>query len=250
MKLKSLLLLQLGMVVNSFFEMKKYLTMRSNAIVRRLSTGATLPAMEDVVNLCKKKGFIFQSSEIYSPMAGFYDYGPLGVELKNNVKKLWWKDMIQRREDIVGIDCSIISSSSIWKASGHIEGFSDPMVDCKVSKLRYRADQVYWGALTDLSGCIVTYVSVVESENMEEEANRLAMKKAKSLGMSGPFKSLELKNLLSASSDIYSLIPSPSTGEPGHLTPPRDFNLMFQTNIGAVENEASVGYLRPETAQV
>lgn len=74
--------------------------------------------MEDIVSLCKRKGFVFQSSEIYSPMAGFYDYGPLGVELKNNIKKIWWRDMVQRREDVVGLDSSIIASPAIWNASG------------------------------------------------------------------------------------------------------------------------------------
>ena len=84
--------------------------------------------MEDLINLCKTRGFVFQSSEIYSSMPGFFDFGPLGVELKNNIKKLWWRDMVQRREDIVGLDCSIIGSPAVWKASGHVDGFSDPMV--------------------------------------------------------------------------------------------------------------------------
>ena len=83
--------------------------------------------MEDIVNLCKRKGFVFQSSEIYSPMAGFFDYGPLGVELKNNIKKLWWRDMVQRKDDVVGLDSSIIGSPAVWQASGHVAGFSDPM---------------------------------------------------------------------------------------------------------------------------
>ena len=83
---------------------------------------------EELINLCKKKGFVFQSSEIYSPLAGFFDYGPLGVEMKNNIKKLWWRDFVQRKEDVVGLDSSIISSPSIWQASGHVAGFSDPMV--------------------------------------------------------------------------------------------------------------------------
>lgn len=83
---------------------------------------------EDLINLCKKKGFVFQSSEIYSPLAGFFDYGPLGVEMKNNIKKIWWRDFVQRKEDVVGLDSSIISSPSIWQASGHVAGFSDPMV--------------------------------------------------------------------------------------------------------------------------
>ena len=84
--------------------------------------------MEDIVNLCKKRGFIFQSSEALSPLSGFFDYGPLGVEMKNNIKKLWWKDMVRRREDVVGVDCSILSPSAVWEASGHVGGFSDPMV--------------------------------------------------------------------------------------------------------------------------
>lgn len=206
--------------------------------------------MEEIVNLCKKKGFVFQSSEIYSPLSGFFDYGPLGVELKANIKKLWWRDFVQRRDDVVGLDSSIISSSSIWKASGHVAGFSDPMVDCKVSKLRYRADQVFWGKLlTESSNEIACYVSVLESENMLQEATTTAIKIAKKAGISGPFKPLELKDLTQADSEEYLFIPSPATGEAGHLTTPRDFNLMFQTSIGAVSDDSSIAYLRPETAQ-
>ena len=207
-------------------------------------------SMEDLVNLCKRKGFVFQSSEIYSPMSGFFDYGPLGVELKNNIKKLWWRDMVQRREDVVGLDSSIIASPAIWKASGHVAGFSDPMVDCKSSKLRFRADQVFWGKLEPETGGEPVYVSVMESDLMQEEANKAAQKKAKKAGISGPFKPMSaLKDLTEASSDEYDKIPSPATGEAGHLTPPRDFNLMFQTSVGAMSDASSVAYLRPETAQ-
>lgn len=206
--------------------------------------------MEDLVNLCKKKGFIFQSSEIYSPMAGFYDYGPMGVELKNNIKKLWWRDVVQKREDIVGLDCSIISSPSIWQASGHVGGFSDPMVDCKESKLRFRADQVFWGALeTEDGSAEAVYVTIMESDTMVADATKAAIKIAKKAGKTGPFKALMLRDLTEATADIYPLIPSPATGEPGHLTFPRDFNLMFQTSVGAISDESSVAYLRPETAQ-
>eukprot|EP01038_Epipyxis_sp_PR26KG_P006046 gene6046-8323_t len=207
--------------------------------------------MEELVNLCKRKGFVFQSSDIYSPMPGFFDYGPLGVELKNNIKKLWWRDMVQRKEDIVGLDSSIIASPSIWQASGHVAGFSDPMVDCKVSKLRYRADQVFWAALeTEANpGVAVCYVSIIESDTMLADSTKAASKKAKALGVVGPFKPLVLRDLTEASNDIYHLIPSPATGEPGHLTNPRDFNLMFQTNVGAMSDATSIAYLRPETAQ-
>ena len=89
--------------------------------------------IDDIINLCKKKGFVFPSSEIYNSLAGFFDYGPLGVEMKNNIKKLWWRDMIQKRDDCVGLDSSIISSPLIWQASGHVAGFSDPMVGCLIS---------------------------------------------------------------------------------------------------------------------
>ena len=206
--------------------------------------------MEDLTNLCKRKGFVFQSSEIYSPMAGFFDYGPLGVELKNNIKKLWWRDMVQCRDDVVGLDSSIIASPAIWKASGHIAGFSDPMVDCKQSKLRYRADQVFWGKLETLEGVEGCYVSILESDTMLEDATKAAMKKAKKAGVNGPYKPLTLCDLTEAPADIYSRIPSPATGEENHLTPPRDFNLMFQTSVGAMSDASSVAYLRPETAQV
>jgi glycyl-tRNA synthetase len=205
--------------------------------------------MEDLVNLCKRRGFVFQSSEIYSPMAGFFDYGPLGTEMKNNIKKIWWRDMVQKREDVVGLDSSIIASPSIWQASGHVAGFSDPMVDCKKTKLRYRADQVFWGCLEKIDGTPAAYVSVMESEVMNEQALKAAEKKAKAAGIAGPFKPLVLRDLTEASTEIYALIPSPATGEAGDLTPPRDFNLMFQTNVGAMSDASSVAYLRPETAQ-
>jgi glycyl-tRNA synthetase (class II) len=217
-----------------------------------LATNVELKAikMDDIVNLCKKKGFVFQSSEIYSPMAGFYDYGPLGVELKNNIKKAWWKEMVHKREDIVGLDSSIISSPSIWKASGHVAGFSDPMVDCKESKQRFRADQVYWAAVESAVGETTVYVSVVESEDTEGAAKKEASKKLKAITGQSAFRPFALKDLTEAPSDIYHLIPSPATGQAGHLTPPRDFNLMFQTSVGAMSDASSVAYLRPETAQV
>lgn len=135
-------------------------------------------------------------------------------------------------------------------ALGHIQGFSDPMVDCKKTKLRYRADQVFWGALTTTAGEVVCYVSTLESDNMLTEATKAAHKKAKTLGKSGPFNPLELRDLTEASAEVYGSIPSPGSGEAGDLTPPRDFNLMFQTSVGAVADASAVAYLRPETAQV
>lgn len=125
------------------------------------------------------------------------------------------------------------------------------MVDCKKTKLRYRADQVFWAPLVCSSDdSAVCYVSVVESDNMLAEATKLAAKKAKAMGHKGPFKPLELKDLTEAPADIYVQIPSPASGEAGDLTAPRDFNLMFQTSVGAVSDASAVAYLRPETAQV
>ena len=142
--------------------------------------------MDKLVSLCKRRGYIFPSSEIYGGMGACYDYGPLGVELKNNVKKAWWKAVVQDRDDMVGLDASILMHPQTWVASGHVEGFADPLVDCKQCKQRWRADHVKDGKC-------------------------------------------------------------PACG--GELTEPRMFNLMFKTFVGPVEDEASVVYLRPETAQ-
>src|SRR5210317_2079601 len=98
--------------------------------------------MEKIVSLCKRKGFIFQSAELYGGLNGCWDYGPLGSELKRNLKEYWWRKNVQERDDIVGLDGSILTHQDVLKASGHVGGFSDPMVDCKVCKKRYRADQI------------------------------------------------------------------------------------------------------------
>ena len=150
------------------------------------------PNMDVIVSLAKRRGFVFPSSEIYGGMGGFWDYGPLGVELKNNVKAAWWREMVQLRDDIVGIDAAIVMNPRVWEVSGHVAGFSDPMVDCRNCKLRFRAD--------DLKG--------------------------------PPGE-----------------IPCPNCGQRGTLTEARQFNLMFKTHVGPLEESASVAYLRPETAQ-
>ena len=103
-------------------------------------------SMDAIVALAKRRGFIFQSSEIYGGFNGFFDYGPLGAELKKNIRDCWWDDMVRRRDDIVGLESSIIMHPKVWEASGHVAGFTDPLVDCKVSKQRYRADQLFFAA--------------------------------------------------------------------------------------------------------
>ncbi len=146
----------------------------------------TPPKMEKLMSLCKRRGFIFLSSEIYGGQSACWDFGPLGVELKNNIKQLWWKAMVRENDNIVGLDAAIIMHPRVWEASGHVEGFHDPMVDCRECRRRFRFDHIEGGVCPECGG---------------------------------------------------------------ELTDVRQFNLMFKTHIGPVEDSASEAYLRPETAQ-
>lgn len=204
--------------------------------------------MEDIVGLCKRRGFIFASSEIYGGYNGFYDYGPLGVELRNNIKQAWWRDMVQRRDDIEGLDSSILMHPRIWKASGHVDGFSDPMVDCKESKLRYRADQLFFAPVI-VEDETIGYVSVIESLDQQEQAEAAASDLKRKAAKQGALAPIVLKEYTEATPDEYEKIPSPATGKPGSLTPPREFKLMFETKVGPLADESATAYLRPETAQ-
>ncbi len=204
--------------------------------------------MDTLVALCKRRGFIFPSSEIYGGLNGFFDYGPLGAELRRNIKEVWWRDMVRRRDDIVGVDTSIIMHPKVWEASGHISGFTDPMADCKESKMRYRADQIFFSEVK-VDGEAIGCVSVLEEAGMEEEAARKAEELKRKLSKQGELAPLQLRDLTHAKPEEIPLIPSPATGKPGSLTPPRDFNLMFQTYVGALRDESAKAYLRPETAQ-
>ena len=206
------------------------------------------PLMDAIVGLCKRRGFIFQSSEIYGGYNGFFDFGPLGVELKKNLKDAWWEDIVHRRDDIEGLDSSIIMSPKIWEASGHVGGFSDPMVDCKASKMRYRADQLFYAPVI-VDNNTIGYVSALEDHAMEADAQAAAEKLKRKKGVQGELAPLALKEYTEADPSEYELIPSPVTGEPGSLTPPRDFNLMFETKVGALSDSTAIAYLRPETAQ-
>jgi len=147
--------------------------------------------MEKIVSLAKRRGFVFQSSEIYGGLSGAWDYGPQGIELKNRIARFWWKEMTQMHDNIVGLDAAILMHPRVWEASGHVENFTDPLVDCKKCKGRFRADQI-------------------PPENLAEKK-------------------------------------CPDCG--GELTDTRKFNLMFKTNLGPVEDESGLVYLRPETAQ-
>ena len=146
--------------------------------------------MEKIVNLCKRRGFVFPSSEIYGGFASTWDYGPLGIELKRNIREAWWRSMVTSRENVVGLESAILMHPRVWEASGHIAGFSDPLVDCRVCKRRFRADHI------------------------PAKEDRQCQK-----------------------------------GAECDFTDVRQFNLMFKTFVGPVEDEAAVAFLRPETAQ-
>jgi glycyl-tRNA synthetase len=173
--------------------------------------------MDVLVSLCKRRGFIFQSSEIYGGTGSCWDYGPLGVELKNNIKRAWWRDNVRLRADMVGLDASILMHPMVWKASGHLDHFTDPMVDCKACQRRFRADKVDEVEWTHY--CPAT------------KGNKFVVPAAEPCRHCGARRTL-----------------CPACGK-GELTAPRQFNLMFKTFMGPVEDDASVAYLRPETAQ-
>ena len=210
--------------------------------------------MDKLVSLCKRRGFIFPSSEIYGGINGFWDYGPLGVELKRNIKEAWWRDNVQMRDDMVGLDCSIIMNPRVWEASGHVGGFSDPMVDCKNTKERYRADQIYvfayvFPAVNQKGEPAEAWLAGLGSsaDEASELPEKKAAKLAKKLGQpTAPPTIIPYMQLNLADRDK---VIGPSTDERGTLTEPRSFNLMFKTFVGALENESNIAYLRPETAQ-
>jgi len=206
--------------------------------------------LEGLVSLSKRRGFVFQSGEIYGGYAGFFDYGPLGAELKNNLKRMWWRRMVHGRDNIVGLDSAIISNPTVHQASGHVENFSDPMVDCTKSKKRFRADQLMWARAELEDGTDLGLVSAIESGDTEAELKKAAKRIAKAKGIKdAKFKPMVVKDMTEATEEEVKLVPSPATGEPGTLTAARAFNLMFETNVGPYSDAASVSYLRPETAQ-
>ncbi|MHC4982035.1 MAG: glycine--tRNA ligase [Planctomycetota bacterium] len=197
--------------------------------------------MEKLVALCKRRGFIFQSSEIYGGINGFWDYGPLGVELKRNIKDAWWADVVRKRDDIVGLDSAIIMNPKVWEASGHVDGFTDPRVDCKQCKARFRLDELPSPAQID------GVISEIAKGSMSVEGAVPALLADSGDNLVRVLQALR-KGKIDASAASESLIGRcPKCG--GELTEPRQFNLMFKSHAGASEDSASVVYLRPETAQ-
>jgi glycyl-tRNA synthetase len=203
--------------------------------------------MEKLVALCKRRGFIFQSSEIYGGINGFWDYGPLGVELKRNIKDAWWEDVVRKRDDMVGLDCSIIMNPKVWEASGHVVNFSDPLVDCKQCKARFRADKVFTAIAADGENVLLS--TGVEADS-PEQAREAAFAKSNSktrrrLEDRGDKIAWTIFRADQAAPGQASLCPL----DGGALTDARRFNMMFKTFVGAMEDSSAVAYLRPETAQ-
>ena len=187
-----------------------------------------LEELEKLVSLAKRRGIIFPSSEIYGGLSSVWDYGPIGVEIKRNVKNLWWKSFVSERDDIFGIDASILMHPDVWKASGHLESFSDPLVECSLTGKRYREDHIF---ILEIGTKKENKIIAIEASD-KNEAEKLVKEKIIS---------------------IIPLIESESKENPspdgGTLSDPRNFNLMFKTFIGPVEDSSSTVYLRPETAQ-
>jgi len=176
---------------------------------------AKLTKLDDIVSLCKRRGFIFQSSEIYGGLASCYDYGPLGVELKNNVKRAWWKNVVQMRDDVVGLDAAIFMHPLVWKASGHADKFADLVSECKKCNTRTRVD----------------HLEDANTKKAEEHAEHTNI------------------NTVEAEPHDLSNKVCPNCGAVGQFTAPMPFKLMFETQMGANVEDSMVVYLRPETAQ-
>ena len=202
--------------------------------------------MEQIVSLCKRRGFVYQASEIYGGIRGFWDYGPLGVLLKNNIRDWWWHNMVicppigpdGHPVEIVGLDSAIIQHPKVWKASGHVDSFNDPMVDCKETKSRYRADHVK--VLVPHDGQGMSYAFVDDRDAAEKKIKRDAKRNTTD------YKDVILTTL---PLDHYAKIVGPDTKTSGTLTEPRAFNLMLDTYPGPIRDEDNKAYLRPETAQ-
>ncbi len=221
----------------------------------------TKGSLDTLVALSKRRGFIFQSSEVYGGFAGFWDYGPLGCELKRNIKDLWWKSTVRLREDVEGLDASIIMHPAIWKASGHLDTFSDPMSMCRSCKKLIRADQI-WDifedgdikpALEAVLGDAGKIANWCKGRGRSLAVNLFAIAQAETQlpkifdRLAACKDAKELYTLLASPDPDALVLACPHCG--GEMTEPRPFNLMFKTVVGPIEDPANAAYLRPETAQ-
>ncbi len=218
--------------------------------------------MANLVSLCKRRGFVFQASEIYGGLNGFWDYGPLGTALKNNIRDAWWRDMVEcppigpdgHPLQIFGLDSSIIQNPKTWVASGHATGFSDQMVDCRASKLRYRADHVLCQEIFAEKAGQRKSLGILAVQSGDDAADILSKRAQKLVRKQGggdlvPFTMNNARPYTALSPAERALVIGPDADEAGTLTEPRAFNMMFETYVGALQDEDSKAWLRPETAQ-
>ena len=204
----------------------------SNSDQTRVQSANLSPdkVMHKLVSLAKRRGFIFPSSEIYEGLSSCFDYGPLGIEMKRNIKELWWNSMTRRHHNIVGLDASIMMNPRVWEASGHVASFNDPMIDDRTTKRRYRADHL-----------IENHIEKLRRDGKNDDALRVQATYEAASGAEDPNRALY--ELI-----VAEKIKAADTGS-GDWTEVRQFNLMFQCNMGALADKSSIVYLRPETAQ-
>jgi glycyl-tRNA synthetase len=191
--------------------------------------------MQTIVNLAKARGFVYQGSEIYGGLANAWDYGPLGSLLKENIKNLWIREFVQKRTDMTLLDAAILMNPSVWVASGHVGGFSDPLIDDKNTKERFRADKL-------LENCIDEKESVLGSRDavMKEFADKYGVN-----NLVPESWTLEKQTEVMRGEQVK----NPNSGEVGDWTDAKKFNLMFRTFQGVTEDSSATIYMRPETAQ-
>lgn len=214
--------------------------------------------MEKIVSLCKRRGFIFQGSEIYGGLANTWDYGPYGVELKNNLKREWWRTFVQKREDIVGLDSAILMNPSVWEASGHVDSFTDPLIDCKNCQERIRGDKLveekYDKEFFSYLDSLIADIKVRKEKHdlvkalMDGESNNDSDWAVKEILKDIDQRKGDLMKLVSYIVNLDPNLKCPKCGS-RDFTEARSFNLMFKTFQGVIEDTASLVYLRPETAQ-
>jgi len=238
--------------------------------------------MEKIISLAKRRGFVYQGSEIYGGLAGTWDYGSLGVELKNNIKDLWWSRFVRERDDIYGIDAAILMNAKVWEAAGHVAGFADPLVECKKCKKRFRADHLiddeksYLAEKKAFSKRIIDTLKGldkkitkkhkkaedvleifedIKDENLKESLIKIAKEYIRSAKKDIEFAQgslVELGKKIGEDLPTYNYL-NKYVNCPNctalSWSMPRQFNMMFKTSVGALEDSSSVSYLRPETAQ-
>jgi glycyl-tRNA synthetase len=216
---------------------------------------AGMDLMNKLTTLCKRRGFVFANSEVYTGLAGFWDYGPLGVELKRNIERFWWDFMVRRRDNVVGLDSSCIGPEAVWKASGHVDAFNDALVDDKNSKERFRIDQLLYANEDDAERAELFALQWIDRWTKHWSPKNPLTHHV--LGEPIEEKLLPKMSVAAFEKDFWDGLQThlgyypknPNTGKDSRFTIPRQFNLMFKQGIGATGEGAQVGYLRAETCQ-